>query len=55
MDELAQPHCPQCGTVMSDHPRGFQCTGCGHLEDHSVELDVVVIPPEFDGPAIQGG
>lgn len=48
MDELAQPRCPNCATVMRDHPRGFVCA-CGHLEDHAAELAAVQIPPEFDG------
>lgn len=50
-----QPRCPSCGTVMRDHPKGFICGGCEHLEDHAAELDAVVIPPDFDGPAILGG
>lgn len=54
-DDLAQPRCPHCGTVLRDHPAGFRCGGCGHLEDHTAELDAVAIPPEFDGPSIQGG
>lgn len=53
--EGAQPRCPHCGTVMRDDPAGFRCGGCGHLEDYLAELDAVVLPPEFDGPHIQGG
>lgn len=57
MDDLdgVQPHCPHCGTVMADDRRGFWCENCRHLEDHSDELDAVVMPPEFDGPSIRGG
>ena len=56
MDDLdVQPRCPHCGTVMLDDRRGFWCEQCRHLEDHSAELDAVVIPPEFDGPTIRGG
>ncbi|WP_433584534.1 hypothetical protein [Microbacterium hydrocarbonoxydans] len=51
-DDLAQPRCPRCDTVMRDHPRGFLCGGCGHLADHSAELSAVRIPPAFDGPDI---
>jgi len=57
MDDLAiaQPHCPDCGVAFRDHPRGFYCPECGRLDDHSAEMDAVVIPPEFDGPSIHGG
>lgn len=53
--DITQPRCPACGTVMRDDPRGFRCAGCGHVDDHAAELAAVIIPPEFDGPAIQGG
>jgi ribosomal protein S27AE len=52
--DIAQPRCPNCGTVMRGHPRGFVCA-CGHVEDHGAELDAVVIPPDFDGPTLHGG
>jgi tRNA(Ile2) C34 agmatinyltransferase TiaS len=52
---IVQPRCPECGTAMRDDPSGFRCGGCGHLEDYSAELAAVVMPPEFEGPAIQGG
>lgn len=55
LDDVAQPRCPACGVVMRDDPRGFRCPSCGRLEDHSAELDAVVIPPVFDGPSIGGG
>lgn len=29
MDEfLAQPKCPECGTVLRDVPRGYECREC---------------------------
>lgn len=40
---------------MRDDPRGYRCPECGHLDDHAAELEAVVIPTEFDGPAIRGG
>lgn len=40
---------------MRDHPKGYRCGGCGHVEDHSAEFDAIVKPPEFDGPSIHGG
>jgi tRNA(Ile2) C34 agmatinyltransferase TiaS len=52
---IVQSRCPECGTVMRDVPSGFRCAGCGYLEDHSAELAEVIVPPEFEGPAIQGG
>ncbi|MFK4760281.1 hypothetical protein ACI3KS_05035 [Microbacterium sp. ZW T5_45] len=55
MDAETQPHCPNCGTVMREHARGFRCGGCGHVIDISDELATVVVPPEFDGPGIHGG
>jgi ribosomal protein S27AE len=29
LDGAEQPHCPHCGTVMLDDPRGHECGGCG--------------------------
>lgn len=58
MDEfegMAQPKCPNCGTVMVDDRRGFWCGQCRHLEDHAAERAAIVIPPEFDGPSIRAG
>lgn len=55
LSDAAQPRCPDCHVVMHDHPHGFLCPECGYLDDHSAELDAIVIPPEFDGPAIHGG
>lgn len=40
---------------MAEHPRGFWCATCQHLEDHSAELTAVIVPPDFDGPSIRGG
>lgn len=54
-DDLAQPQCPDCHVVMHDHPRGFRCPECGRLDDHAAELEAIVVPPGFDGPAIRGG
>jgi ribosomal protein S27AE len=31
LDAGAQPHCPGCGTVLRDDPRGYECGGCGVL------------------------
>ena len=53
--DAQQPRCPTCGTVMRDIPGGFVCGGCGHVDDRAAELSAVQMPPEFDGPAIQGG
>lgn len=35
IDDLEQPRCPTCHTVMRDDPRGFECVTCGtvHLRD----------------------
>lgn len=55
MDELAQPHCPHCRTVMRDDPAGFRCGGCGNLLNLARELEAVHIPSEFGGAAIHGG
>ena len=30
-DALAQPTCPECGTVLRDVDAGFECTNCGLL------------------------
>lgn len=55
MDDLAHPHCPDCGVVLRDHPRGFVCPSCGFLEDQSEVMDSVVIPEDFNGPTLHGG
>jgi tRNA(Ile2) C34 agmatinyltransferase TiaS len=55
MDDFGQPRCPVCGTVMRDDPHGFRCGGCGYLEDHTADVDAVVIPPGFEGPSVRGG
>jgi ribosomal protein S27AE len=31
LDGAAQPHCPDCGTVLRDDPRGVECGPCGIL------------------------
>ena len=55
MDALvAQPACPSDGVVMRDHPKGYLCPECGFLVDHSAAYEAVVMPPEFDGPALEG-
>lgn len=53
MDELwsTQPHCPDDDVVMRDVPGGWRCPECGHVQ----QAQDVEMPPEFDGPTIQGG
>lgn len=31
LDGLAQPHCPECGTVLRDVTAGFHCPSCDLL------------------------
>ncbi|MGB3733166.1 hypothetical protein [Microbacterium sp.] len=52
MDDLdfAQPTCPRDGTVLRAEHDGFVCA-CGYR----MPYDDVEVPPEFDGPSIQGG
>ncbi|MFF2631944.1 hypothetical protein ACFVR6_03585 [Microbacterium sp. NPDC058021] len=28
-DDVAQPRCPECGTVLRHAPKGFVCATCG--------------------------
>lgn len=55
LEDATQPQCGACGVTMRDDPRGFRCPSCGRLNDHSAEMSAVEVPPEFDGPSIQGG
>lgn len=29
LDDIAQPRCPECGTVLRDIVAGFECATCG--------------------------
>jgi hypothetical protein len=51
LDDAAQPQCPEDGVVMRTTATAFVCPHCGHLQ----LFDDVEMPPEFDGPSIQGG
>lgn len=52
IEQFAQPHCPECGTVMVDVDDGVLCRGCGQRVLGDVD---VVPPPSFDGPSVYGG
>lgn len=43
IDDLEQPRCKQCGTVLRDDPRGFECVPCGivYLRDGGTMQRVV--------------
>ncbi|WP_180968995.1 hypothetical protein [Microbacterium aurantiacum] len=50
-DAIAQPRCPNDGTIMRTIPEGWECGECRHFEP----VAAGPLPPEFDGPSIQGG
>ncbi|MFE1644121.1 hypothetical protein ACFM35_00895 [Microbacterium sp. P01] len=50
-DAAAQPHCPECGTVMQDIPGGVACNSCKVV----LSSARVVVPQPFEGPSIHGG
>lgn len=51
MDDLVgQPHCPECDIVMRTEPHAFVCPHCGRIE----LIPHVEMPPEFDGPSVDG-
>ncbi|MDN3495011.1 hypothetical protein QL996_03650 [Planococcus sp. APC 4015] len=52
LDDAQQARCAHCDVIMRDVPGGWECAVCGRGE--FVTLDGP-LPPEFDGPAINGG